>query len=48
MQKQYGIEEVDKMISKSKEVYKLSTPEIQDIIDQYTNEIIKFSKKLTV
>lgn len=47
MQNEYGIADVDKMISKSKEVYKLSTPEIQDIIEQYTNEIIKFSKKLT-
>ncbi|MBO7693964.1 MAG: hypothetical protein J6T10_15195 [Methanobrevibacter sp.] len=47
MQNEYGIADVDKMISKSKEVCKLSTPEIQDIIEQYTNEIVKFSKKLT-
>lgn len=47
MQKQYWIEDVDKMISKSKEVYKLSTVNIQEIIEYYTAEIIKYAKKLT-
>lgn len=47
MQNQYWIADVDKMIANSKKVYKLPTSEIQEIIDQYTNEIIKFSKKLT-
>ena len=47
MQNEYWIEDVDKMIANSKKVYKLPTSEIQEIIDQYTNEIIKFSKKLT-
>ena len=46
MQNAYWINTVDDMIKKSKMVWKLSTPEIQEIIEEYTNKIIKFSKKL--
>ena len=47
MQNNYWIESVDHMIAESKNLHKLSTAEIQAIIDTYTNKIIKFSKKLT-
>ena len=46
MQNAYWINTVDDMIKKSKMVWKLSTPEIQEIIEEYTNKIIKLSKKL--
>lgn len=47
MQNKYWIEKVDHMIAESKKIHKLSTAEIQTIIDKYTNKILKFVWKLT-
>lgn len=48
MQNRYWVETVDEMIKKSKEVYKLQTYEIEEIINKYTDKIQKFAKKLTL
>lgn len=48
MQNKYWIEKVDEMISNSKKVYKLQTYELEEIINKYTNEILKFAWKLTL
>ena len=48
MQKRYGIDYVDNMISKSKKLHtERSKADYQKIIDTYTEQIIDFSKKLT-
>ncbi len=47
MQNKYWIEKVDHMIAESKKIHKLSTTELQAIIEKYTNKILKFAKKLT-
>lgn len=48
MQRNYGIDFVDKMISESKKLHKeRSKSDYQKIIDTYTEQIIEFSKKLT-
>lgn len=48
MQNKYWIEAVDLMIAESKKIHKLSTAELEEIIEKYTNKIIKFSKRLTL
>jgi hypothetical protein len=49
MQKEYGIEYVDNMISEEKKLHKeWSKTDYQKIIDTYTEKIIEYSKKLTV
>jgi hypothetical protein len=48
MQKEYGIEYVDNMIDESKKLHKeRSKEDYQNIIDTYTEKIIKYSKQLT-
>ena len=47
MQNEYGIDTVDRMVAESKKVHKLPTSELEAIIDDYTNKIVKFAKKLT-
>ena len=48
MQDKFWIERVDEMIRESKEVYKLPTYELEEIINTYTNKIQKFARKLTL
>jgi len=48
MQDKFWIEKVDEMIKKSKELHKLQTYEIEEIINKYTDKIQKFARKLTL
>lgn len=48
MQDKFWIEKVDEMIRESKQIYKLPTYELEEIIDTYTNKIQKFARKLTL
>lgn len=47
MQNRYGISAIDEMRVNAKKIFKLSTKEIQTIIEKYENKILKFSWKLT-
>lgn len=47
MQLRYGISAVDEMRVNAKKVFKLSTKEIQTIIEKYTHKVQKFSGKLS-
>ena len=47
MQIKYGISAIDEMRVNSKKIFKLSTTEIQTIIEKYTNKILKYADKLT-
>lgn len=49
MQKEYGIDYVDNMISQAKRLNKeWSKADYQKIIDTYTEKIIEYSKQLTL
>ena len=48
MQKTYWIEYVDNMIAESKKIHKFWKPELLQVIDTYSEKIIKFSKLLTL
>ena len=48
MQDKFWIEKVDEMIRESKQIYKLPTYELEEIINTYTNKIQKFARKLTL
>jgi len=47
MQNRYGISAVDEMRANSKKIFKLSTTELENIIEKYTNKIQKYVDKLT-
>lgn len=47
MQNRYGISAVDEMRVNSKKIFKLSTSELENIIEKYTEKIQKYVDKLT-
>lgn len=47
MQNRYGMSAVDEMRVNSKKIFKLSTSELENIIEKYTEKIQKYVDKLT-
>lgn len=47
MQNRYGISAIDQMRVNAKKIFKLNNAGLQEIIDTYTNKILKFADKLT-